>query len=690
MAQLATSSNPNMREYFEQTQLSKLLERLVVDLGEERPADVLLFIEEWAAKERKAKLSSGDATRRRGSRSVAPEDQARMVWRQAGPNVGEKIVERFFDVLFTQHASLKRKLFNNVDITVAKAGFAPLLNQAVFDELPPATIQALGQQHGVGRSVEQKHFHYFLTAMLTATNIVFGNEQFQPAAEGFRLIFTKVGDNLMIGLNLRASNDTTAAETTSLQSEWQAVTDKNAVLSDFFNTLFLQHPSLRTRLFKDVDINVLSASIIEAITALLDNRIDEDALVNLGKVHGVGRGAQNRHFVYILLAALSALSRHTPNFAAMREAWRLKLTHACDLLRKGANNCDEGSNENFTQGPGCVTALPEATSKELYSSFSDKSPFDVVHDSWAAIPDKNQLVTRFFTVLLTQHSSLLKSVLKDVDLEGLIPTVVTYLTAFVDGEKPTSDLKTLAQVHGRPRNLQMKHLHYFLSAALTALSITIGSNYPAVSEHWHQVLSMFIDEIAIGAGCNTEESFVATDSLSVLPATSPLTKKPDGGADADDKDKNLTDADCITSVRGSWEAIGTLNKRKDVVDTFFHILFTQHPSVKRGLFKDVDLTAVNPLFEAALTEAITTPSYPALPAVSELARTLSAERKVETKHYHYFLSAMLASLAVSIGRDEYPNVAEPWRRVLTTIMQACMLGAPPLDTGLNTSVYSAI
>jgi hemoglobin-like flavoprotein len=236
--------------------------------------------------------------------------------------------------------------------------------------------------------------------------------------------------------------------------------------------------------------------------------------------------------------------------------------------------------------------------------------------------------------------------------------------------------------------VQLKHLHYFLSAGLTALSISTGTTFPAIAEHWRTVLTHFIDEIALGAGCSDAPAMESAASVSLNPEqhlrSSPKPASSAGASTApaeggDEKGRVYSDEECVELTRKSWAKIGEANKRRDIVDTFFQILFTQHPTVKRNLFKDLDVAVLAPLLEQQLDAAIAAPTSPELPSITDIAKTHGVGRAVETRHYHYFLSAMLAAVSLVVGRSEFPEVAEPWRRILTFVLRAMMAGAPPVD-----------
>lgn len=515
-------SNESLRDYLERNHVAPLLEQLVVDIGEARPENIFVFVEDWARSKRQGNaaaatgggksmtVSPSMVETREGSASEKHVLQAREVWSSLSDKGG--LVDKFWTILFTQHASLKRKMFADVDIDAVKPLFVEYLNGCVMGTLPIDQLRTLAAEHGTGRGAELKHFHYFLTAMLSALSMTLSRDVYQQHAETFRVMLTSVGEELMIGMGIKEKSGRDDMERTvgaqisdqekvqgMLRKQWECVENPLAAAELFFKILFTQHGTLKKTIFADYeDVSQLYGPLLQYFTQCVSGDLSEkqvEALVT----EKVPDDVDDRHFQYFLTAGLLTLRGVVPDFKEHNSEWTQFIGRVCASMSVGL--------EKKRNPEAAAPASPEDDEDaERNKAYTFDEAAAIVRDSWTGIADKPAFIKRFYTVLLTQHSTLGRTLFRDIELEAVAGTFETLLGKAIMGEMSDAELKALGEAHGKPRNAELKHFHYFLSSMLIAVRYTVGDVFPKVAEPYRIVLTSIGDKLAAGCVEETKEA----------------------------------------------------------------------------------------------------------------------------------------------------------------------------------------
>lgn len=152
-------------------------------------------------------------------------------------------------------------------------------------------------------------------------------------------------------------------------------------------------------------------------------------------------------------------------------------------------------------------------------------------------------------------------------------------------------------------------------------------------------------------------------------------------ADSDDEGASLKST-THEAVRRAWNS---LPEKTFVTRTFFELALTQHRAAGRALLSGLDPAALAaPL--AAVIDGVVNGTLDN-DELAELARVHGAPRRLEPRHHHYFITAMLSALAIALG-DQFPPTAEGWRVTLTAIsehVQAAIAAAPAAAEGAGSA-----
>jgi hemoglobin-like flavoprotein len=499
LSEMAQQPDASLREYLEAKKFAQIMEALVVDLGEARPDDVYGFVEQWAAKRSGGGRS---ASTEANSASNVALDGAIVNTKRTWDAIEDKaaIGKLFFEVLFTQHASLKNKLFRDIDIEAVTPIFVGLLDRAIMGDCTAEELRSTAEAASAGRGVSQRHFHYFLTSLLTAFSITFGTG-WLAASEPFRVTLTLIMDELMAGCGVRESgaapSATPQADFDTLAIDWAACDAKEAAAHTFFELLFTQHPTLKKRLFADVDAATLEPLLVSTFTAAMNSEIQLADLTALGKTYSEGKVVTPRHFMYFLSSALAALSTHVANFRDNNDMWVARVTTLLEAVTAGAVSADprdEGTNAGMMMMSMRGTSPGAAPRGESPIPAAEDHGEDLpkVVASWKALSAEQhgEVTERFFQLLFLQHGSMKRKLFKGVDIESIKPRFAAAFDGYLAGKVSAAELTKLAAEHGAGRGVEEHHFDYFLTALLGALSAVMGREaFAPVAEPWRCVLT---------------------------------------------------------------------------------------------------------------------------------------------------------------------------------------------------------
>ena len=207
----AVAKSSEVKEYLTRHGVAAILESFIAKLIENKPDDVLMFLEAWAANERGRGATSGEAVApaerevdveqaaaeeaRDDAITVNGEDPhsvVRRTWLEvvlksaASPTA---VAEKIFQILFLQHGALKRsEVFDSADLTAATQQLAAVLDLAFGDGDSISDEKALDlvADHPVVFQLEDKVFQYFLTASHMAISSFFKHDdENRESAQGW-------------------------------------------------------------------------------------------------------------------------------------------------------------------------------------------------------------------------------------------------------------------------------------------------------------------------------------------------------------------------------------------------------------------------------------------------------------------------------------------------------------------------
>lgn len=555
------------KAYLQEHSVADVLEAFVTDLVQERPADVLRYMQVWSTNaiallegsvarpvttSAASSQASGQSGSPAGGASAAspaqsPAGKAKKVdedeikaqenhmklqsmavrasWAQLKP-AAKDLAKTFFTVVTTQHRSLTRTLLKDADFEFLGEKLGELLDAVIMGTASDAELAAVSVQYGAGRNLDDRHYDYFITGMLSALSIHL-KEDFAAVSDAWRILLTEITRTVKSAVELVHQkddgdrDDSAAADpekaTDLIGQSWNSIENKTEAFSkQFFTLLTLQHPSLKCTVLKGVDLDAAAVKLTETVDGVVTGRLSEDTLEALALQYGFEFGIDPpKHSPYFITTALAALkiALGAEQFNSVAEPWRLVLTRMTEAVDKGMKALDQhwasvDFAETKTNEPQAEEAMQVAT------------PPDVIADSWNSIVDRKNFSSTFFSVITTQHPVLLRTVLKGVDLDELGSNYfIPLLDDYVMGKLTDEGIKEKALTFGAQRPIQHRFYDYFLTALLTTLSLTLDkSDFAQLSDVWRRKLTHLIEVVQEALKVNEEAAAAGSAPASTPPA----------------------------------------------------------------------------------------------------------------------------------------------------------------------------
>jgi len=701
-ARAAAAKELSLRQYLDARGVSDLMRRFVVAVGEQRPDDVLGFMSSWALQQRDAQAKRSRVESPPPPNSEADEP-ARLVfesWTRNLNGMHGKIVRTWFELLFTQHASLRLKFFRDTELETDI--FPPVteaLDSLIHGRLTPEDLRGLGKLYSAGRSVEMKHFHYLLTSLLSSISMCLGGQgSFSSVADPWRVILSAAMDELAVGAGVKKApkDDEAASERSTVLASsfagevafsvrgvvgasWQSL-DKAAVVDKFFSILLSAHPLMKQRVFADVDMKAVKNGLLELAGRRVLGALPDEELGAMAHALISNHPKFTKRYLHYGLSAWLFAIKQTfvekggfDEYKRCHQQWLswagniVAVVHKATVTKLLAAEFDPSDMLTMTTAGNSmeISSLPS----EASVGGLDAIPSELVKRSWNAVFDKPSLVKCFFDTLFTQHPSVRMTLFRDVDVDGILaPALLPLLDDALKGNLGSAALQRLGSEYGSGRRPETRHFHYFLTAMLTAVGRTLGSQFAQVAEPWRIVLTYVLGELQTGS------SALATPLTGgELPTLAERdVKKDTDSPPSDDEEDVRVNGPPLEVVKAQWGACSDA-ARKKIVTQFFHVLFIQHNSLKLRLFSDVEISAVETAMLPLLTQAINGDLDEA--QLGALGKKFGAPRKPEPRHFHYFLTAMLGAVQATLGAAAFVPTAEAWRVTLTTLCEEIQKGA---------------
>lgn len=395
------------------------------------------------------------------------------------------------------------------------------------------------------------------------------------------------------------------------------------------NVLFTQHPSLRALLDA---IGVSTETAADALSGVWSQIILGDA--SPSKVartvmqkfnafapldspkRAVLLRVRQRHFHYLLCSTLYAAECvFTPN------TWR---QIGSDWLQVFGDNLEEIQSAVFDEQ--IVIASLSADKKSALDSDFEKSvllttcslarhsAIDTVKGIWLEMTAAQQerICRKFFAVLFTQHRTLIR-LFVDEDKETAegeslvdqapVKELQVILTQVLRGFLSVEGIAALAERHAVDGGVPQRYLHYALSGLLTALSLELGPKRwdSQVSEAWRVFITRVLDSVGLGfdaaetkrkqaRGEVVDEAEHQQSGCSRTAAEkNDASQSVDSGLKMrqDDPPKlEATNAGSAFSVAAEcWTYLSESRTGAEISETFFNILFTQHPAMAKTVVR---------------------------------------------------------------------------------------------------------
>lgn len=610
----AVHKSLSVREFLDSHKVHKLLETFVLAVADRRPPDVLLYMEQWASQQRLDRDGKGTTAATsptpqvKAPRSLPTTEQA--AWdrvAEAWSVIGDplKVSRRFFLVLSQQHSAMCKRLFVGLDTDQQLApALAPLLNAAILGQLDDAALEELGRVHGSKRQpvMQERHFHAFLTAMLFAVKVEY------EAKAGRAVPNTKEAAAATGGPGDATAGGAAAASADHWQTVLQSIATsvaRGAVASVAAGDGPPGDPSAPPR--TDDATNTVGADPGRIVT--------------------------------------------TAPAAARRQSSQQQPTDTATSV-----------------SPASPTAAIGASFDSCLATSFRRTPLSV----WSQVADPVSLCRLFFTIFQTQHASVAKALLADINTDVIAPELAQGLTALFDGTMTSTELRGLAQVHalkkdGSMRRVHHRYGHYFVTSMMGALQVKLGDAFNAGCS---AVMTNALTAVAETVTCAIAEMMAASTTSTTEASSTSAKSSPDASftvdqqdsftntlsqvvvhaADIDDEDQTVgasTDKSVLMDeAKRAWRNGTAFADKQTLCADFFRILTTQHPALKRTLFRGRDiegdlLPKYQPAFEALMTETLT---------VAELRQLVKthAPNTTQPRHAYYWFTSMLTVIHIRV------------------------------------------
>ena len=315
-----------------------LLEELVTQMINDRPLNVLEFIEKWAH----AKQFGDEGDAGHSDPQLVVRDSWRAWIRAEGKQ--EEVARRFFEFLFLQRPVLKSTVFENFALDEAVTTFAEMLDHLFGEEEGISDSQMVGiaTEIAVGRGIKPRYFPTFLSAMHAAVSLTIGNERWGPINNGWNKELTSLMYRVQAAVHAAEHDGETLSDHENESAKmkagelWSAIgaDEEKSLTSKALDVLFTQHESLRQTLFAGVDIDQFVAAAAPLLSRAIRGQLSPSAIEESGFIRAaMMKEVKPKHLDYAITAILSTLQSFFGE-----EKWVATSSQWSEILRSAAND----------------------------------------------------------------------------------------------------------------------------------------------------------------------------------------------------------------------------------------------------------------------------------------------------------------------------------------------------------------
>lgn len=321
-----TTIDEGVKSYLLEVSLAPILERFVGECVQNRPSDIFAFMADFARRHQPGATNSDDEHEVAAS-TTGEEWSIQRAWRECYPTEAEqtKLGEQFFSLLFIQQPTMKRTVFAQAAAELPAAGqlLGFMFGRRVLGDLSTQDMAQFAAGHW-DTSIEGYHFQALVSTGLIALQSTMTPEVWTQTGAMWREFCMEIGSEAEVVLaevkkqhNTHENSPADASlaapgtEQTSVKASWESLIqeDKDRIVTETFNLLFMQHAPVKRNFFENVNIEELVPSLVLLLGKVAEGNLSDEDVIGSGVVEkGVSLGVQPYHITYGVTALLMALS----------------------------------------------------------------------------------------------------------------------------------------------------------------------------------------------------------------------------------------------------------------------------------------------------------------------------------------------------------------------------------------------
>ncbi len=391
----AAGTSADVKAYLSSHNVAALLEKFIASLVQEKPSDVLLYLEAWAREARTGEKSAQQQPEQQHEQQqmddaeacqaaeaaddaivVEGEDPAAVVrrtWqRTVLPKAGSSanVAAKIFEILFLQHRALKRtEVFDGADLAAAAKQLGAVLESALAGEpLTDEKALDLVADHPVVMELDDKVFQYLLSATHMAVSTFFSRDDNSASQDDADAKWSEKNNNawnivlteykqlaersastgrMLIGKGPEDEEEAEAAKQADkpltaceedVKDSWSKTPEqrKTSIIAPAFATLFAQHAAVQRTAFADFDPAAAAEKLLPLLKRLGENgNLQDSDLEQSGLIDVIrARDLQFYHVAYCQQALLSTLPQAVSGWSEVQVSWRKVLTNVAGRIEK--------------------------------------------------------------------------------------------------------------------------------------------------------------------------------------------------------------------------------------------------------------------------------------------------------------------------------------------------------------------
>lgn len=432
---------------------------------------------------------------------------------------------------------------------------------------------------------------------------------------------------------------------------------------------------------------------------------------------------RQRHFHYLLCCILYAAE-----CVFTRSTWK---QIGADWLKVFGDTLQEVQNAVFDEQVVVASfsskdALDSEFERSILltaTSLTRHSAVDVVKGVWLGMSAAQQekICRKFFAVLFTQHRTVIR-LFVDEDRESFegdslvdrapVKELQVILTQVLRGFLSLEGISQLAARHAVEGGVPQRYLHYALSCMLTALGLELGPSRmePTVADAWRVFITRLLDAVAEGIekveegrtkneaaagdqqrGGGDDDVRDKDDKRGEITAAaknrhlscsrsdaegSRVCQEVDSGlklrVDDPPKLESMNAGSAFDVAAECWSALRDRQSASEISETFFNILFTQHPAMAKTTLKNNgELSELMAFLPSLFPEVCR--SELAEADLREMGAKLTG-RGIDEQKAEHAIAAAMSVFAVSLGISVFREREEALQTVCRFITDNVLFG----------------